>query len=353
MLTPALALACALSGCAGRAPRLDATEPVMAFSEPSEAGLRDGRGRFRQIYCAVLDARPELPDHRSCGDALTRLGREPAGEASPVDLGPSRRQFVVALVPGIGYDCVAAWLQPSDTAARHVARFGHELRLLPVDALSGTAANARRVRDAVLAMDPGPGAPRTVLVGYSKGAPDLLEAIVAYPEIRPRLAAVVSLAGAVGGSPLADDAQQYQAELLRHFPGARCDAGDGGGVAALRTDTRRAWLAANPMPPDLPVYSVVTAPGPDRISSLLRLSAGRLDAIDPRHDGQVLLRDQIVPGSTLVAYVNADHWAIALPIARSHPLVASMFVTRNDYPREALLEAVLRFVEEDLEARGR
>jgi hypothetical protein len=26
-----------------------------------------------------------------------------------------------------------------------------------------------------------------------------------------------------------------------------------------------------------------------------------------------------------------------------------MFVTRNAYPREALLEAILRFVEEDLE----
>jgi hypothetical protein len=30
-----------------------------------------------------------------------------------------------------------------------------------------------------------------------------------------------------------------------------------------------------------------------------------------------------------------------------------MFVTENAYPREALLEAVLRFVEEDLDARAR
>jgi hypothetical protein len=29
-----------------------------------------------------------------------------------------------------------------------------------------------------------------------------------------------------------------------------------------------------------------------------------------------------------------------------------MFVTQNAYPREALTEAVLRFVEEDLAARG-
>ena len=63
------------------------------------------------------------------------------------------------------------------------------------------------------------GAPRLVLVGYSKGISDILDAVVAYPEIRSRVAAVVSVAGAVGGSPLANDAEQYQADLLRYFPG--------------------------------------------------------------------------------------------------------------------------------------
>jgi len=49
-----------------------------------------------------------------------------------------------------------------------------------------------------------------------------------------------------------------------------------------------------------------------------------------------------------MAYLNADHCAIAIPIARSHPTIGRMFVTQNAYPREALLEALLRFVEEDL-----
>ena len=30
-------------------------------------------------------------------------------------------------------------------------------------------------------------------------------------------------------------------------------------------------------------------------------------------------------------------------------MIGAMFVTRNAYPREALLEAILRFVEEDLD----
>ncbi|HEU4350582.1 MAG TPA: hypothetical protein VFR66_01775 [Burkholderiales bacterium] len=55
-----------------------------------------------------------------------------------------------------------------------------------------------------------------------------------------------------------------------------------------------------------------------------------------------------MPGSTLVGYVNADHWALAVPIARTHAMMGSLFVDQNAYPREALIEALLRFVEEDL-----
>jgi hypothetical protein len=50
--------------------------------------------------------------------------------------------------------------------------------------------------------------------------------------------------------------------------------------------------------------------------------------------------------------VNADLWALAVPIARTHKRVGSWLVTENAYPREALLEAVLRFIEEDLDAGG-
>jgi hypothetical protein len=67
----------------------------------------------------------------------------------------------------------------------------------------------------------------------------------------------------------------------------------------------------------------------------------------------VIFYDQVIPGSTLAGYVNADHWAIAVPVARSHKTIGSLFVTENGYPREAFLEAVLRFIEEDLDARGK
>ncbi len=344
-----------LAGCAGEPLIPFSTDgPPLAMVPAGDAGVRDQRGRFREIYCAVLAARAgELPDLRPCDDALTLLGTEPAGSGRPVPLGPSQRHLVAAIVPGIGYDCVAQWLQPPGTVAQHVRRFGYDQVAIKVDALSSSAHNARQVRDAVMAMDFGPGAPRLVLVGYSKGAPDMLEAIVDYPEIRPRIAAVVSVAGAIGGSPLANDAEQYQAEWLQHFPGATCDPGDRGAVESLRPATRRAWLARNPLPAGVPLYSLVTLPRPERISSILAGSARKLGWIDGRNDSQVLFYDEVIPGSTLVGYVNADHWAIVLPIARTHETIGSMFVTENAYPREALMEALLRFVEEDLTAQRR
>jgi hypothetical protein len=113
------------------------------------------------------------------------------------------------------------------------------------------------------------------------------------------------------------------------------------------------WLAQNPLPRDVRYYSLVTFPQPERISSILKRSYGKLSQIDPRNDSQVIFYDQLVPDSVLVGYVNADHWALVIPIARQHTTIASLFVTQNAYPREALLEALLRFVEEDLATPAR
>jgi hypothetical protein len=348
-------LALMLSGCAS-APLVpfSTDTPPLILVPAAQAEVQDKRGRFREIYCAVLAARVgEAPDLRPCDDAMTRLVPEPAGTGQPVQLGASNRHLIAALVPGIGFDCVARWLEPQGTALEHVRKYGYGLQTIKVDALSGTITNARQIRDAVMAMAAEPGASRLVLVGYSKGTPDVLEAIVRHPEIRSRVAAVVSVAGAVGGSPLANDAEQYQADLLLHFPGAACDPGDGGGVASLRPAVRRAWLAQNPLPREVPTYSVVTLPQPERISSILRGFNDKLSRIDGRNDSQVIFYDQLIPGSTLLGYLNADHWAIAIPIARTHGTLGSLFVTQNAYPREALLEAILRFVEEDLAAQAR
>jgi hypothetical protein len=340
-----------------------ATQPLVPFTTDTPplmltpaltTGVQDKRARFREIYCAVLEAHgPALEDYRPCEDALTRVGTEPADTGAPVALGQSSRHLIAAVVPGIGYDCFKPWLNAPGTVTKQLRQSGYDGFLLEVDGLSSSTHNARQIRDAIMTMPPPDGPPRLVLIGYSKGAADILEAVVAYPEIRSRVAAVVSAAGAVGGSPLANDAQQYQADLLRHFPGAACTSGDGGAVQSLRPATRQAWMAHNPLPGELRYYSLVTFPQPERISSILKSSYNKLSRIDPRNDSQVIFYDQVIPGSTLLGYVNADHWALAVPIARTHTTIGSLFVTQNAYPREALTEALLRFLEEDLANSGK
>jgi len=323
--------------------------PPLILTTTALAGSEDKRARFREIYCAVLERDGnQFPDYRRCEDALTLVGSEPTGTGRAVNFEPSKQHLTAAVVPGIGFECIEPWLAAAGTVPAHVRKYGYDMVSIKVDPLSSSARNARQIRDAIMAMPAQPGPPRLVLIGYSKGTPDILEAVVTYPEIRARIAAVVSAAGAVGGSPLANEAEQYQANLFRYFPSATCGPGDGGGVAALRTDVRKAWLAQNALPRGLHYYSLVAFPKPERISSVLGSSYDKLSRIDARNDGQLIFYDQVIPGSGLMGYLNADHWAIAVPVARAHTTVGSILVTQNDYPREALAEAILRFVEEDL-----
>jgi hypothetical protein len=346
-----LTLCAALCACSSAplSPFTTDTPPLVLVSA-QQAGVKDERARFREIFCAVLEAHAQaLPDYRPCEKALTRVGSEPAATGKPVDLGPSRRHLIVGFVPGLGWECLADWLNASGSVTAHLAQFGYDARLVDVGGLTGTAENARRIRDAVLAMPLAAGERRLVLIGYSKGAPDLLEAIVSYPEIRQYLAAVISAAGAVGGTPLANPAQESDVDLLTHWPGARCEKSGGHAIESLRPNVRQAWLAQHPLPRDVPYYSLVTYPDPDHISRILRGSYDKLSKVDARNDSQLIFYDEVIPGSALVGYVNADHWALAVPVNRSHPWITSMFATENAYPREALLEALLRLVEEDLQ----
>jgi len=340
-----------LTACAGKPLEPWSTDtPPLVLLPASEAGITDGRGRFREITCAVFeDHGKELPHYRDCEQALTRVGEEPPPSGRPVDLGDLRHNLIAAMVPGIGWECFEGWLDYENEFDQHAQHYGFRSHIFSVDGMSGTTHNARQIRDAIMESAGKLKPQQLVLIGYSKGAPDLLEAVVSYPEIHPYIAAVVSVAGAVGGSPLANPAKESDLGLLKHIPKSECTVGDGHAVESLRPAVRRQWLQDNPLPSNIRFYSLVTLPSPDQISSVLKSMHKKLSAVDPRNDSQVIFYDQVIPGSTLMGYLNADHWAIAVPVAEAHPFIGRHFADKNTYPRKAVFEAVLRYIEEDMD----
>ena len=102
--------------------------PPLILAPVSEAGVQDKRERFREIFCRVLEERKnEIPDYQPCEETLTQVGVEPEGKGMGVDLGPSRRRLVAAIVPGIGWDCFETWLDVNSSAVEHVRQFGFDL----------------------------------------------------------------------------------------------------------------------------------------------------------------------------------------------------------------------------------
>jgi hypothetical protein len=165
--------------------------------------------------------------------------------------------------------------------------------------------------------------------------------------------AVVSVAGAVGGSPLAEGASDSMLNLLQHVPGSVCAATDGTTIDALRPVTRKLWFDQHQLLDDIRYYSIVSYTDLEQVSPILKRSYKKLARFDPRNDSQMLYFDQIIPGSELLAYVRADHWAVAVPVERSKrgPVVDAAL--NNEFPREVLFEALARYLEESLGGGGR
>lgn len=308
----------------------------------------DARGRYREILCAVLESRGEGGQPSgSCDEALISLDDERKAFGAPVDLSPSRGAVTVMYVPGLWSDCVGG---PDITTAAmkdYLARIGYHFQPVRVSGAASSAWNARRIRDAVLQISADGQARHIVVVGHSKGVIDTLEALIRYPRVRERVTAVISLAGAVGGSPLADPPPVELLQFSSLVPGVECREGDRQAVASLQRGARQAWLSRNPLPLEVNYYSVVAMPEPWRVSLALRVPYELLSGF-ARNDGNLLVGDQVIPGSTLLAYVNADHWAVGIDLGASPYQAVRAAADRNDFPRAQMLEAALRFVEEDL-----
>lgn len=347
-----LVLTLTLSGCVGGKPLLpfSTDTPPLILTPASEAGVEDYRGRFREIYCAVRDDHgKDLPEDRPCEEALWQLDEEPEATGRPVSLEASRSNLMVLVVPGFLSDCGGGKFAAFSHSLKHLETLGYQTGSVRINGRSSSAYNAAIIGDTILELPLSEGQ-QLVLIGYSKGAPDVLEALVTYPEVAERTIAMVSIAGVVSGTPLADGFPQGFANFLRDLKLEGCDPGDGKGWDDMKRSVRLAWWAKHKLPSSVKFFSVAAfAPREDTSSILLSLY-DQLAKVDPRNDSQVIFSDAIIPGSVLLGYVKADHWAVGTPISRNDPVFAYAMVDHSEFPREVFLEAVLRSVEEVLAA---
>lgn len=314
--------------------------PMQVLSVPGAPGVMDGRGDFRRLFCEELAADPEFAGE-PCDSYLHRLADEPpAAGLAPVDR-PLDIRLVV--VPGLFSECAPGLAMPFAASIQRLAARGVRVDFLQVSGRSGSDSNARQIANYLGTVDPRSGQ-QLVLVGHSKGAVDLLHFLVGYPGLARRVDAMLSVAGAINGSPRADDARAMYGDWLADIDLVSCDAGDGLAMEHLTRRYRMNWLASNPLPSSVAYYSLVAFAGPDRVGLNSQRGHRALSVIDPRNDGQLLFYDQVIPGSTLLGTVNANHWAVALPVTEISPLLASLVVTKNRFPRDAMLIAALRMI---------
>ncbi len=303
--------------------------------------VQDLRAEYRQAFCQ------RLPANARCDDVLLHFpgerGQVWSSEVatSPVQqkeaIAALTKRFRIALAPGFLTGCTGSVSMPlTDTLDALLAQ-GFDAKLLKIEGRGSTEQNGDLIAQQ---LSEAPNDPRTwIVLGYSKGLPDTLDALVRHPVLSRNVAAILSYAGALGGSLVADDLGSWKEKLVEALPMPGCAAGDGASIRELHRDVRRAWWDANRSRVHVPIFSLVGTPRPERVSPGLRKYYEQIAPVSAFNDGQLLATDAIVPGSRFLGYVNADHWGIAIPMSSQAPLLSKMYI--DDVPRGDLVIAAL------------
>ena len=341
VLAFALPASILLPGCASlptAAELRKAPSPHLAAQAPT--GISDGRGGFRRLFCESLAEYPEEAGSPvPCDFWLHHMDDEPAGEA-PRQAGAAPLQ--VLLVTGAFSECFGDDARPFGSAIGSLRDQGHRIDTIVVGGRSGTVHNAGEISAFLEQWPVQPDVP-LVLIGYSKGTSDILQFLVDFPGPASRVDAVVSIAGSVGGSPLADTFGGLYDLLFSHLPYGHCPPGDGEVVDSLQPEVRDRWLRDNSLPAHIRYYSLAAFTTRDRVARALATPWKSLLEHDRRNDGQLLVEDALIPGSTLLGYLDADHWAVALHIEEESPLLAHREEDAR-FPQLATMQAVLQQV---------
>jgi hypothetical protein len=333
-------VALGLSSCAPK--RVTYRLPQLAALPIGATTVRDARDSFAGVFCGALS---HLGGRWSSCDQYLHLASPPA----PSTVEPNDdflAGYRVLLVGGIFARCldVTAF---QDAAAHLLEAHRFTAEHLPVYGNGSSEQNAILIRDYILR--DAQSLP-FILVGHSKGAVDLLEALVRHPQIRTRARALLTVASPVAGSRVVDVVPERLKEISERFPEiGGCVLGNGLGYKSLERKVRHEFFrdyvsSVN----SLRSYSISAVASRENTSRILRGLWDYQAFFSLDQDTHVIADDAVVPGATFLAQANGDHWAVASPVELSEVKWLRDRADRNHYPRAALLEAALRTIVADL-----
>lgn len=384
-----------LAGCVS-SPSIDEIQALSApHMRPNAPAVFDRRSEFASRFCTLYDQRQSDGLASDGLDAAASVDSEGATcqdwllfEDDTVDVdvdiafnasnpSPSSLDLRIIFIPGAFNDCLSEAGEPFARVLDDPLFDGVEVVTVPLSGRSSSQLNAESLQHLLpdILSKPFESKPaslqtRTVLIAYSKGVSDALlalsqaqlqtqsqaqpqeqtdgQSLGRSPSFIDDIDAFVSVAGAVGGSPLADDYGGLYDFLLSRASLGECAAGDGGVVDSLKTETRQAQMTQYPPPPSIPYYSVVAVASDVTIARGLRPAWRQLRKYDPISDGQVLAVDALVPNSNLLAYVHADHWGAIIEPEKEYPWLVSRASSQR-FPQAVLLRSIIDQVLADLD----
>ncbi len=298
--------------------------------------------RFANLFCSVREKEnPDTGNWAACDQFL-----ETAPQAR-VDLTPIATKYRVLIVPGFFSACASSIAPAFGDGLDHM-RNEHgmtvEVWVPPNDSSEANgAAIAQYLRDHMVTDQR-----KYIVLGYSKGAPDVQTALALHPEAKDAVAAFISVAGAVGGSLIADVLPAQADGWIQRFKMGKCEGDVATAFNSLKKTVRQEFLAAHPNPV-VPSYSLPTVSDRAHTSKALLQAWQLMSLLSPRQDSQLAYEDAILPGSTVLGAARADHLAVALPFEKATDASIRSMADQGHYPRAALLEALVRFVVGDLE----
>ncbi len=306
------------------------------------ASGNDRSKAFAEIFCAVLQQ--EHPDAGNWGACSEYLDTPSDSRAA---LGPLAAKYRLLIVPGVLSSCASSAPAYKEGQAYLFDKFKIPAALVPAPNQSSETNGksiAQYLRDHWNEDDR-----KYILLGYSKGAPDVQVAMAQDPEISSMVAAFITVAGAVGGSPIADVMPAQAERWTQMLNLGECQGEIGAAFKSLGRTERQAFLASHPDPP-VPTYSLVAISDKSNTSKALLESWQLMSVYDSRQDSQLTKSDAVVPGAMYLGAARGDHFAVALPFESMQDASVTKLVDKNHYPRTALLEALVRFVVRDLES---